>query len=57
MNQVNGPDPIIRQQYQDNGFTFSQKLLNHNEAIELLELLQPALDGKLGHVGFGEKGN
>jgi ectoine hydroxylase-related dioxygenase (phytanoyl-CoA dioxygenase family) len=57
MNAVANPDPALRQRYTDSGFVFFRKLLSHNEAIELLKLLRPALDGKLGHVGFGEEGN
>ena len=57
MSLVDNPDPAHRQRYLDNGFVFCPKLLTHDEAIELLELLRPALDGELGHLGFGEEGN
>jgi len=57
MSLVDHPDPAHRQRYLDNGFVFYQKLLTHDEAIELLELLRPALAGELGHLGFGEEGN
>ncbi len=57
MSSIANPDPAHRQRYLDNGFEFYQNLLSHDEAIDLLELLRPALDGELGHVGFGEEGN
>lgn len=57
MNSVANPDPALRQRYKESGFVFFQKLLSDNEAIELLKLLRPALDGELGHVGFGEERN
>ncbi|HCQ02674.1 MAG TPA: hypothetical protein DIT99_19190 [Candidatus Latescibacteria bacterium] len=57
MNTVADHDPAQRQAYVDNGYVFRRKLLSHDEAIELLDLVRPALDGDLGHVGFGEEGN
>lgn len=57
MAPVADHDPAQRQSYLDNGYVFCQKLLSHEEAIELLDLLRPALDGELGHVGFGAEGN
>ena len=57
MNPVANPNPAHRQRYLENGFEFYKKLLSRDEAIELLELLRPALNGELGHVGFGEEGN
>ena len=57
MNPTANPDPAHHQQFLDNGFVFIPKILSHGESIELLDLLRPALEGKLGHVGFGEEGN
>jgi|GEM_PF-1921703 ectoine hydroxylase-related dioxygenase (phytanoyl-CoA dioxygenase family) len=57
MNTVIKPDPVQRQIYLDNGFVFCQQILSSDEASELLDLLRPALEGDLGHVGFGEEGN
>jgi len=57
MGPVANPDPAHRQRYLDNGYVFVQKILSYDEAIELLGLLRPALEGELGHVGFGEEGN
>ena len=50
-------DPDQRQRYLDNGFVFCATILSNDETEQLLDLVRPALDGKLGHVGFGAEGN
>lgn len=57
MDTIANHDPAQRQCYLDNGYVFCKALLSHDEALELLSLLRPAMDGELGHVGFGEEGN
>jgi hypothetical protein len=57
MTTTINPGPDARKQYTENGFVFYEELLTAAEAAELLELVRPAMEGKLGHVGFGEAGN
>ncbi len=57
MNPNADPPSGHRQQYLNDGFVFLEELLSKDEASELLGLLRPALEGELGHMGFGEEGN